>query len=261
MNHHQEQRQPHTRIDTHEEEIAASESAIREILSGGLQQPVKEAISLAQKQDHRENNMEFGVSMAASAKTNETYIGGPTKGVRPREAPTAAPQNLIAKYNDSTPQSNDVFLETTCRYPYSDLISVHTHPIHTGLVGLSAYDLKDDIPAGNNLSEVRQPFDIYRAKGAIVFANDPTRLPISTIPDHKWDGIDTLYSTNCQPRPWIHLIERTPKASKLTEEEANDVHYTTLSPYSNTGSESAKYREAYNRISEYVSDIVIPLSP
>jgi hypothetical protein len=266
MNIHQDQRQPHTGITPHEEEIAASESAVREILSGDLQQPVKEAISLADKQKHRENNMEFGVSMATLSKTNTTYIGGPTKGYRPRTAPTAAPENLIAEHIDSAPQSGDVYLETTCRFPYSDLISIHTHPIHTNPihtheVGLSATDLKDDIPAGDNLSESYQPFDIYRAKGAIVFADDPNRLPITTIPDHRWDRVDTLSSTGYQPRPWLHLIERTPQANKLTEEEANDLHYRTLSPYSNTSSESAKYTEAYNRISDYVSEIVMPLSP
>lgn len=261
MNTHREQQQPHTRIDSHEKEIAANKSAVREILTGDLKQPVKEAISLADKQEHKENGMEFGISRATSSKTDTTYIGGPTKGVQPQTAPTAAPENLIAEHVDGIPQSDNVFLESTCRYPYSDLISVHTHPIHTGLVGLSAYDLQDDIPAGNNLSEAQQSFDIYRAKGVIVFADNPNRLPIPTIPDHRWDGIDTLYPTGHQPRPWLHLIERTPQANKLSEKEANDLHYKTLSSYSNTSSESAKYNEAYNRISEYVSEIVIPLSP
>ena len=251
-------------LTEHTNRIAADESVARKILTGQLKDYTKKAVY--QAIETIDNKQEYGFSTAVNPKTGNKHTGEPTQGYTPNVAPTGIPISLIETLNETTIDEKGPYPETSHRYSYEDLIAVHTHPIReTGNVGLSGGDLKDDIYAGNHLSRSIQPFDIYRAKAAIVFADDTDRIPRSS-EDIVWSPTsgtidnDLPLANRPQIRPWLHLIERTHEATTLTESEAKNVHNTTLGQLT-ASTPDGRYQEARNRIDDYIESIVIPLSP
>ena len=263
-----------TSISSHSEHVAADESAAQLMINGRLAPRTKEAISLALDQPHEQ--WEYGFSTAIDPGTGARHYSNPTRGNHKATAPTGPPNSIINNQLSDTTVFSDILNEPTResahRYKYKGLIGVHTHPLHDGAVGLSATDLQDDIFAGDHLSTQHLPFEIYRAKAAIVFTDDISRLPISQTNQADLQTSNTLESivsddseghlleSRPQVRPWLHLLERTPEAVSLSESRAKAVHYETLNSPPN-GSQEEQYQAMRSRIKPYISELIIPLSP
>lgn len=276
------EREIYTQIEQHQSEVAAQESAALLITERLFREEIKTAIQLAL--DPKNDGYEFGFTAATDPESGTTHTSNPTKGYRPNTAPSGIPNSLVESQCESTAlNGNEPSRESTARYAYENLIGVHTHPpIAEGKVGLSAGDLRDDIFAGNNLSRNYNPYEIYRAKAAIVFTDDSQRLEdrqnstsqinldtgISQSQKTKTKQSTSNERTSLQPvlderpriRPWLHLIERNEKANNLSKDEANNLHHQTLLTLSGD-TPSSRYQEIRNKIDEYVSEIIIPLSP
>lgn len=285
MNEVQDRLSPALTVADHETVIAEDESAARMITEGGLTDPTRKAITLAfetnlseyvesnglTKPDQSLTNdimaigpeqFEFGFSTAIDVETGTQHTTRPLKGNRPCVAPTGIPNDILNNQFDTDYPTGLPNREPSHQCRYTDFVNVHTHTFHTADVGLSAGDLKDNIPGSDELSSQRVPYGVYQAKGAIVFTDRIEHLPIDIDSSTAEVGSKKthLFDQELPIRPWLHLIERTEQATGLSKSEANKLHYSTLDPATGV-TESERYQELRTRLGSNISELVVPLAP
>lgn len=268
-----------TTITDHADTVPADTSAATIITSGVLADATRNAIrkTLTDSDD----SCEYGAVTAINPETGERHTTTATKGYRSGVAPLGIPDTIVeSQTTRNTDTNNEPSAGMTGNYAYKNLIGVHTHPVteaaNTGSVGLSAADVTDDVFVGDHISVKRKPYDVYRAKAAIVFTDDTSKLPIHHTQSHLTTGNDaksenwivsnqpypeqTLLDSRPDKRPWLHLVERNNTGSNMSESDADALHSETLGK-THSGTASEQYQQAKRIIEHTVSELLIPLSP
>lgn len=246
----------HVTPDAHAEAVAADESAAS-LLAREYGGQLRDAIRLALDDT---DGHEYGVSIARPAPDKPFVVGGPTRGATPGEVSVHAPMNAVHGTEGLPDElAGEVSMEPTQRFTYAELVKTHTHNVHDQPdVGLSHTDLSDAIPAGDHLTGSDTPFDVYRAQSAVVFADDPERLPVAN-PPTDWPTACHVFDDRPEHRPWLHLVERTPTAIEMSQSEAAELH--SLSMHHDGATPAEKYRDARATLGDRVAELVVPLSP
>lgn len=270
-------------ISAHDRAVAANESAAKMVTAGRLAEPTQKAIEQAFETNLSwyvaENGLtspdrplttnmtgidteqfEFGLSTAVDSKTGDRHTTRPLKGHQPRIAPSGIPTGIINNQCSAGLPADIPSRESSHRSCYADFTSIHTHLFHPGDVGLSAGDLKDNIPGPDHLGSQQMPYEIYRAKGAVVFTDAEEHLPTNQPVTEAETADHYLFDEPLPVRPWLHLVERTDEATNLSKTESTNLHYETLNPLSGS-TEAERYQELRSRLEPYLAELIIPLAP
>lgn len=265
-----------TTILEHTDTVAAENSAAEGIIDNVLSDAAAEMIHRTLQEPN--NGFEYGASTAVDSESGTRYTTDITKGHREGVAPLGISDMIISNQTDvDINPENKPSVAMDGKYSYEDLIGIHTHPVSeatkTGGVGLSATDIRDDVFAGDHIATSRQPYDVYRAKAAIIFTDNNHDLLIDNYEMQRENATKTNWMLNGEPypeetlldsrpevRPWLHLVERTDDGASMNKSQATAVHNKTLN-ITPSGDAATRYKQVRHIINHCISELLIPLSP
>jgi len=260
---HHQSNEPTTSISDHEQAIEADTSAAR-LLTNEYADQIRSIVQRVL--DNPTDPTEYGFSIAKNPTESE-FIASEIVDGSNASISIGPPFGALSDMPSQVDPSENTFGEHI-RCEYADVIKCHTHPTPDGYpgpveeVGLSYSDLSDAIPAGDHLTAQDIPFKIYRAQSAVVFTDDIEQLPLSgpgQASVSKSSSKPFIFDQPQKIRPWLHLVERTPKACKMSLGDAKKVHYDSLAYQGETHSE--RFQDARSVLDGYISEVIVPLAP